>query len=112
MLVTRSKMIISKLLRRTLNTYISLRTQKKINKEWRQGTYSKEMLTQVVGDIKNSNRSIGRVAKLYNITRTRLRHYVNGTGRKEIVSQNGLGGGGKTQLTLECEDQLANFAKF
>lgn len=77
------------------------------NKEADQGSYTRDLLTQAVDDVKNGNRTTRGAASFYNIPRSTLRHYINGTRGREIISQAGSGGGGKTQLTLECEEQLA-----
>lgn len=65
--------------------------------------YTKEHL-----NLANGNISVYGAAKRYNIPRTTLRHYINGTrGHKGIVAEGGRGGGGKLAIDFDVEHKLA-----
>lgn len=72
-----------------------------------QQQYSRDVLEKAVEDVKNGNRTTREAARFYEIPRSTLRHYVNGTRGRGTVSQNGVGGGGAIALPREYENQLA-----
>ncbi|KAJ8910668.1 hypothetical protein NQ315_011186 [Exocentrus adspersus] len=73
--------------------------------------YSRETLMRAVADVQNGNKTVKGCSKFYSIPRTTLRHYLQGTRGKGVVAKAGSGGGGRMQLTIEQEQNLANLLK-
>ena len=74
--------------------------------------YSKEDLQHAVADVRNGNRTLCGASRFYDIPKTTLKHHVQGTrGSIGKVAENGEGGGGKTEIPLKNENELANCLK-
>lgn len=74
--------------------------------------YNREDLRTAIADVMAGRKTKRGAAKFYNIPRTTLHHYLNGSrGQKGLVASGGRGGGGKNSLPLEDERNLAEGLK-
>lgn len=66
---------------------------------------------RAIEDVQNQNKTAKGASKFYNIPRTTLRHYLDGTRGKGTIARAGCGGGGRMQLTVQQEQNLAQQLK-